>query len=203
MHLKIIVPTLLGFFLFTGTAQAVSLRGSSQSLDKQARMARRLHLPLIKNVAQINRMLTNGQLRELPRQGETFYLDDQIGECDPMHAHLYRTASPAVVKFLSLFSREFYDKFDHHRLKVTSLTRTVEYQKMLKNPKSKCYNANAVAATRSAHITGAAIDISHKELTAGERRWMRNRLAKLKREHWLEPEEEQHQPCFHIMVFRA
>lgn len=197
MHLKNTAPMVLILLLVSNLAQAASLRGSKESLDRQAMMAKRLHLPRIKNVQQINQLLIDGRLRELPRQGETFYLDETIGDFDPMYAHMYRTASPAVIKFLSLLSRDFYNRFDNQRLKVTSLTRTVAYQKRLQR-----HNRNAVGASRSPHLTGAAIDISYKEMTAEERQWMRSRLLRLEREKILEATEERFQACFHIMVFR-
>ncbi len=197
MHLKNSSFAVLGLLLIGSTAEAVSLRGSSDSLDKQMAMARKLHLPHIKNTEQIIKLMMRGQLRELPRQGETFYLDEQIGECDPMHAHLYRTASPATIQFLSKLSRKFYNKFDGTRFKVTSLTRTVGCQKWLQR-----HNTNATAVSRSAHLTGSAIDISYKEMTTKEVRWMQQQLMELEKKHLIEATEEHHQACFHVMVFR-
>lgn len=186
-----------GLLLLPITAKAASLRGSKESLDKQYRMARELRLPRIQNVAQINQLLMNGQLYELPRQGETFYLDEQIGEYDPMYAHMYRVASPVAIKFISQWSRKFYNQFDGKRLKVTSLVRTVEYQKKLQRR-----NANATAVSRSAHLTGSAIDISYKELVADEIKWMRTELLALEKKQMIEATEERFQACFHVMVFR-
>ena len=197
MNLKNLMIVIISLFFASSTAEANSLRGSKESLLRQRRQAKSLRLPIIKNSAQLGQMIVRGELYELPRQGETFYLDEHIGECDPMYAHLYRTASPMVVKFIGTLSRDFYNRFGGKRLKVTSLVRTVEYQKKLQRR-----NKNAAKISYSAHLTGAAIDISYKEMTAEEMNWMRNRLTLLERERIIEATEERFQACFHIMVFK-
>ena len=197
MHLKNFLIVIISLFLASSTAEANSLRGSKESLLKQRRMIKHLRLPIIRNNTQLGQMIVQRELYELPREGETFCLDPKIGECDPMHAHLYRTASPLVVKFLGTLSRDFFNRFGGKRLKVTSLVRTVEYQKKLQRR-----NRNAAKISHSAHLTGAAIDISYKEMTAEEMNWMRNRLTLLERERIIEATEERFQACFHIMVFK-
>ncbi len=195
MHLKNLVIGAIGLFLVSARAEAVSLRGSSESLDKQMAMARRLHFPLIKTLADIERMHRHHELFQLPEQGEGFYLDG-VCELDKNHCHLYAMARAPVVKFISIIGRDFLNKFGK-RLKVTSLTRTLWYQKMLQHR-----NANAAALSRTAHRTGAAIDISYKEMTMDEMNWMRRRLKRLEEEKMLEATEERFQACFHVMVFR-
>lgn len=197
MHLKNLVVVNLVLLLFASTAHAVSprLRGSSTSLDKQMNMARRLHFPLIKTLADIERMHRHHELFQLPDQGEGFYLDG-VCELDKRHCHLYAMARAPVIKFISIIGREYLHKFGK-RLKVTSLTRTLWYQKTLQRR-----NANAAPVSRAAHRTGAAIDISYKEMTIDEINWIRNRLRRLEQEKILEATEERFQACFHVMVFR-
>lgn len=196
MHLKNLLFACL--ILASSAAEGASLAGSKKSLDKQQRMARVLGLPKFNDVEDIKKLLIRGELYELPREGETFYLDEKIGECEPMYAHLYRLTSPTVLKFLSELSRDFYHRFGGKRLKVTSLIRTVQCQRFLGRR-----NRNAVRPNRSAHVTGAAIDISTKDLSRDELRWMRRRLVELERLEWIEATEEYHQACFHIMVFQS
>lgn len=211
MHLKNLAIIVISLLLLPITAKATSLRnssamsraqinyilrGSRQSLDKQMLMAKRLHFPIIKNDRDIRRMYNRHELFNLPWQGEGFYLDPDIGSLDSNNRELYTLVRMPVVKFISILGRDFKDRFNK-RLKITSLVRTMEYQKKLQH-----HNANATDVSRSAHLTGAAIDISYKETTREELDWMRARLARLESENLLEATEERFQACFHVMVFR-
>lgn len=198
MHLKNLGFFIVGLLLFSGSAEAVSLRGSKNSLDRQHMMAKKMKFSIIRNTKDIEQMLVSQKLYSLPREGQTFYLDEDIGKLDPLHTPLYRTIRPLALKFLSEISRDFYNHFGQKRLKVTSLVRTIKYQRLLMQ-----HNANAVEPSRSDHLTGAAMDISYKDLTHEEMQWMRRRLAELKSWGWVNRQEEHHQACFHIMVFRS
>ena len=177
MHLKNRSILVISLLLLPSGAWAVSpsLRGSDDSLDKQMEMAKKLKFPLIKTLDDIRRMHRRHELFQLPQQGEGFYLDG-VCELDKSHCHLYAMARAPVVKFISILGKDFLNKFGK-RLKVTSLTRTLWYQRTLQRR-----NANAAPVSRAAHRTGAAIDISYKEMTLEEVEWMRNRLARLGRE---------------------
>jgi uncharacterized protein YcbK (DUF882 family) len=106
---------------------------------------------------------------------------------------------PWAKLFLERLSKQFHAR---HRkaLRVTSLLRTADYQKRLSGR-----NGNAAAAEgpkRSAHLTGACLDISKKGMTRAEQRWVRDVLASLKAKGYLYAVEEFNQPVFHILIHR-
>ena len=77
--------------------------------------------------------------------------------------------------------------------------RTVEYQKQLLET-----NGNAAAAdVVSPHLTGATVDIVKQGLSKREMGWMRSWLLPLEKAGMIDVEEEFHQSCFHITVYKA
>jgi hypothetical protein len=55
----------------------------------------------------------------------------------------------------------------------------------------------------SPHLTGEAVDIAKKGLTPSEVAWMRAYLLPLQTAGKIDVEEEFHQSCFHISVYRS
>lgn len=111
-----------------------------------------------------------------------------------------RYCRPWTAKFLSDFSRIHYGRF-HRPLQVNSAVRTVEYQRHLER-----VNGNAAPAEgddASPHLTGATIDIAKKGLSINEVGWMRAYLTPLQAAGKIDVEEEFHQSCFHITVYRT
>jgi hypothetical protein len=89
----------------------------------------------------------------------------------------------------------------HGPLEVSSAVRTVAYQKQLMK-----INGNATSAegdVASPHLTGATIDISKQGLSREEIGWMRARLLPLEQAGKIDVEEEFHQACFHITVYKS
>jgi hypothetical protein len=89
----------------------------------------------------------------------------------------------------------------HGPLEVSSAVRTVAYQKQLMRS-----NGNATAAegdVASPHLTGATIDISKLGLSRQEIGWMRAWLLPLEQAGKIDVEEEFHQACFHITVYKS
>ena len=87
------------------------------------------------------------------------------------------------------------------RLRVTDLTRTEAVQAALGN-----WNGNAAPARgplASAHLTGAAVDLSKVEHSDVEIAWLRVVLRRLTARGLVNAIEEFAQPHFHVMVFRA
>jgi hypothetical protein len=67
-------------------------------------------------------------------------------------------------------------------------------------------NGNAAAAegdVASPHLTGAAVDIPKSNMTRDEIAWMRTSLLALEQAGKLDVEEEFHQRCFHITVYKS
>ncbi|MGD0096841.1 MAG: DUF5715 family protein [Terracidiphilus sp.] len=111
-----------------------------------------------------------------------------------------RYCRPWTASFLSDLARAHAAQF-HAPLLVTSAVRTVEYQKQLER-----VNGNAAAAEgdiASPHLTGATIDIAKQGLSRQQIAWMRARLLSLQNAGKIDVEEEFHQSCFHITVYKS
>ena len=83
---------------------------------------------------------------------------------------------------------------------VSSAVRTVEYQTRLMR-----INGNAADAEGdivSPHLTGATIDIAKSGLSRRELQWMRSQLLAYQNAGIIDVEEEFHQRCFHITVYK-
>jgi hypothetical protein len=111
-----------------------------------------------------------------------------------------RYCRPWTARFLSDLGRVHYERF-HRPLQVNSAVRTVEYQRRLIE-----VNGNAAPAEgniASPHLTGATIDIGKKGLSMSEIAWMRAYLLPLQTAGKIDVEEEFHQACFHITVYKS
>jgi len=111
-----------------------------------------------------------------------------------------RYCRPWTATFLSDLARAHGAEF-RRPLEVSSAVRTVEYQKRL-----MAINGNAAAAEgdiASPHLTGGSIDIAKNGLSRQEIGWMRARLLALQLAGKIDVEEEFHQSCFHITVYKS
>jgi hypothetical protein len=112
----------------------------------------------------------------------------------------FRYSRPWARLFLQRLGQQFHARFGT-RLRVTGLVRTVQYQQALAGR-----NANAAPASgdkRSAHLTGATLDISKRFMNSREAAWTRRVLSQLRQRGVLYAIEEFAQPCFHVMVYRC
>ncbi len=111
----------------------------------------------------------------------------------------YRFLRPWAKLLLDRLGSQFRTRFGKP-LRVTSLLRTVSYQKALARR-----NANAAPSSgpkASAHLTGACVDISKKGMTRSQQTWVRNVLSSLREKQYLYAIEEFYQPTFHVLVHR-
>ena len=86
-------------------------------------------------------------------------------------------------------------------LVVSSAVRTVEYQKRLMRINHNA--ADAEGDIVSPHVTGATIDIAKSGLSRREMEWMRTQLLGYQNAGVIDVEEEFHQRCFHITVYKS
>jgi hypothetical protein len=63
--------------------------------------------------------------------------------------------------------------------------------------------ADAEGDVVSPHLTGATIDIAKSGLSRKEMQWMRNELLAYQNAGLIDVEEEFHQRCFHITVYKS
>lgn len=166
------------------------LTANARSQAIQNERANAYGLSRMRNAAMIQDFYRNGYLVPVPAGTRDYYLDD----IEPDHRYL----RPWTKLFLDRLASEYHARFGQ-RLRVTSLVRTVDSQLRLAH-----YDPNAAEATgpnRSAHLTGAALDISKRFMSPQEVEWMRHVLYGLKQEDLLYAIEEFVEPNFHIMVY--
>jgi len=168
------------------------LRGSLESLIRQNEKTNADNLERIENDADLHNRIAAGQLVRVP-ESEALAVNANL----PLDRRYCR---PWTAAFLTDLSRAHQAQF-HHAFEVSSAVRTVEYQKRLMRT-----NGNAAPAEgdiASPHLTGATIDIAKHGLTRSELYWMRDRLNGLQSEGKIDVEEEFHQSCFHITVYKS
>ncbi len=102
----------------------------------------------------------------------------------------YKVLLPHTYNLLLNISKEFYAIF-RIPLTVNSLTRTKEYLKRMKS---------ANKAPNSSHLYGCTFDITYKNLTVGQIRWLEKLFVWLEKSWKIEAvKESKNSTCFHIM----
>lgn len=178
--------------VFSAAAHAEpNLRADSSSQAEQNRLADDDHLSRMQDKAMVARWARLRLLVPVKERTRNFYLHAVPAD--------YRYLRPWALLLLERLSQQFRNRFGRP-LRVTSLLRTVSYQKSLARR-----NANAAPSSgpkASVHLTGACLDISKKGMTRTQQRWVRNVLAQLHNRKYLYAIEEFRQPAFHVLVHR-
>ena len=168
------------------------LRGSRESLLRQNERA---------DQEGLKRIADNQALAVMSKDKELVVLPVSIGlRVDRRLQPSRRYCRSWAARFLVDLAQRHYARF-HSPLQVNSAARTVTYQRHLLLVNGNA--APAVGDTRSPHLTGEAIDIGKKGLSALEIGWMRAYLLALQSAGKLDVEEEFEQSCFHISVYRS
>ncbi len=174
------------------------LKGSPDKLAEQNRLADDYDLSRMDGPAEIRRLVRSGSLVAVPRRGRGYYIDRKLGR-GYASREVLSYARPWVREFLRRIGAQYADRFHGARFKISSLVRTERYQELLKGR-----NVNAARGddedTRSPHLTGAAVDISKKGMTARQLAWMRDRLVTLQERGWILGTEEMATNTFHVFV---
>jgi hypothetical protein len=168
------------------------LRGTHESLVRQNERAEQEGILRIKDNDDLLELRREGELVPLPALA-SMHVDSRL----PANRRYCRVWTS---RFLSDLARVHYQRF-HRPLQVNSAVRTVEYQRHLLH-----INGNAAPAEgdiASPHLTGQAVDIAKKGLTASEVAWMRAYLLPLQTAGKIDVEEEFYQSCFHISVYKS
>lgn len=168
------------------------LRGSLASLERQNERLETEGLERIEDENDLTARIADGLLVPVP-----------VSTALTVNANLpvnHRYCRPWTARFLRDIARA-HDAVFHRPLDVSSAVRTVAYQKRLMHVNGNA--APAVGEVVSPHITGATIDIAKKGLTRAEMGWMRRWLLALEAEGKIDVEEEFHQACFHITVYKT
>ena len=113
-----------------------------------------------------------------------------------MKRRLLRMFHPRAKIFLEELGKAYYEKFKRP-LKVTSLTRSLEYQFDL----SKA-TRNAYRGQTPPHSTGATFDMAYMQMTAEEQTFLMSKLAEYERAGKIDSLREVAQtPCIHTFVY--
>jgi hypothetical protein len=130
------------------------LRGSPESQIKQN---------VVADKNDLIRITDDTHLEELKAGGELVRIPETVGiKIDPRLTERFRYVRPFVADYLILMGREFHDRFKTE-LQINSAVRTASHQLSISGS-----NKNAApikGLKRSAHLTGAAIDIAKLTLT--------------------------------------
>ena len=190
-HGKITLLLLVACLSLTLAASGASLRATRSSQLVQNQRADGDRLSRMEDDSMTERFVRLKLLEPVPSKTSGYYLHAVRAD--------NRYLRPWTKLFLSRLSSQFRARFGKP-LRVTSLLRTAEYQRILQRR-----NGNAAAddgPKRSAHLTGASLDISKKGMTAAQRQWLKNVLSSLHNGGQLYAIEEFRQPVFHILVHR-
>jgi hypothetical protein len=172
-------------------AAAATLRANSESQLIQNEQADRDRLSRMEDQSMIDRFARLKLLVPVVDKTRDFYVYNVPEE--------RRFLRPWAKLFLERLGRQYRGRFGQP-LRITSLVRTEDHQRNLQGR-----NPNAAAPSgekRSAHLTGACIDISKKGMSRAQMRWVRQVLSSLKEKGYLFAVEEFTIPNFHIMVHR-
>ncbi len=190
------VKTWIGLLvlLCTVSVSAASRRGlraNTESQVHQNQRADRDHLSRMKDSGMLESWARLELLVPVPAKTANFY----VHQVSPQ----YRYVRPWAKLFLDRISSQFRRRFERP-LRITSLTRTVDYQNQLSRRNGNA--ASPYGEKRSSHLTGASLDISKKGLGGAQVGWLRRVLLSLHRKQYVFAVEEFYQPNFHVMVHR-
>lgn len=182
---------LVSCFSLAIAASAASLRATRGSQLVQNQRADEDQLSRMEDAAMTARWVRLRLMEPVPAKTSSYYLH----AVRPQNRYL----RPWTRLFLSRLSNQFRARFGKP-LRVTSLLRTAAYQRSLQGRNGNA--ASAKGPKRSAHLTGASLDISKKGMSQAERNWLRRVLTSLRGNGSIYAIEEFQQPVFHILVHR-
>ena len=127
--------------------------------------------------------------------GQKYDLNDPNDRIQ-MKRRLLRMFHPKAKPVLEEIAGAYYKKFNRP-LKITSLTRSLEYQFDLTRA-----TTNAYRGATPPHSTGMTFDIAYMQMTAEEQNFIMQKFAELERAGRIDSFHERGQtPCIHTFVF--
>lgn len=169
------MPLVMVLLMCGGIAQAQTLKGSADSINKQYRTAVAYGFSFVNTAHSLKSHLNSNQL---VRVSPDRYM--------ALHDVSYPYAVQGTKLFLSRLSAQYYSMCGE-KLTVTSLLRPKDRQP-----------ANSVA--RSVHPTGMAVDLRIPSKPKC-RTWLENTLLSLEREGVLDVTRERYPPHYHVAVY--
>jgi len=129
----------------------------------------------------------------------TCVIDPEIGDeyypTDLQYVLYY--ARPWAADFLACLGEDFADAFPNREMKASSFIRTIKGQELLSR---RNVNAATAPGLLSGHLRGFSLDLSRKEHTSDEQRWLRERFRQLEKARQIIWWEENITNSFHVTV---
>jgi hypothetical protein len=180
--------TLLSLTLRAGV-DPPRLAARAGNLRRENAVTHRERLSRIPDPQTLRRFVRARLLVPVPERGRTFVVHGVRPEL--------RVARPWTHRFIVQLAAGYHALFGAP-LKITGLTRTIDFQRTLRRT-----NGNAALPAASSHVTGAAVDIGTGGMPARGRAWLRHVLSRLTREGVVLAIEESRYPHFHVVVRRS
>jgi hypothetical protein len=139
--------------------------------------------------------------KNLQRLAEKFGYDlNNPKHRQQMKIRLLRMFTPAAKPVLENFAKAYRQKFNRP-LRITSLTRSMEYQISLNSNNPNSFKVRG-DNSRPPHTSGCAFDLARKQMTTEEQNFMIAELSKLEKQGVLDALIEFHaNSCFHIFIY--
>ena len=181
----------------TDSGSAVVTR-NTPLLEQQNQLIDRYRLERIPALKRLKRLIAAGRLVKVSATA-AYYPDFQhVGSQDSANSALYAHARPWVRDFLNVVLKPISQETGE-RFKVTSLVRTMDYQRRLR--RVSLVAASGINHWRlSPHLTGSTVDISTKDMSDSAKQALSHSLSALSRAGAVVFMEEFFGGCFHIFV---
>ena len=161
-----------------------------EKLATENRIADRFGLPRFQSLTEI--CTAHQKLVAVPDVAEGFYVDEHVvADRRYLQPWTYRYLSALA----SAFTSETTSVVAYPKLKLTSLVRDQDYQVRLKSV-AKCKDPESC----STHLTGATFDVSFRNMSKEQFRWLYDRLAQDVRLGKVNAIHEPLSGCFHVFV---
>jgi hypothetical protein len=117
-----------------------------------------------------------------------------------MRMRLLRMFNPRAKPILRELADAYYKKFGRP-LRVTSLTRSMDYQILLNRGNPNSFKVRG-ADSLPPHTSGCAFDLARKHMTAEEQNFVMQKLAEMERSNKLDALIEYGaNACFHVFIY--
>ncbi len=131
--------------------------------------------------------------------GQKYDLNDPSNR-KQMRRRLLRMFHPRARPILKELADAYFQKFQRP-LRVTSLTRSMDYQILLTQGNANAYKVRGAGALPP-HTSGCAFDLARKHMPADEQNFVMNKLAEMERENKLDALIEYGlNACFHVFIY--
>lgn len=131
--------------------------------------------------------------------GKKYDLND-ANDRKQMRMRLLRMFQPRAKGILQELADAYHQKFGRP-LRVTSLTRSMDYQVLLNKGNANSFNVRSAEALPP-HTSGCAFDLARKHMTAEEQNFVMQKLAEMEKQGRLDALIEYGvNACFHVFIY--